>query len=135
MTLSYLLDKSVVNMRSQNKSESTHWTREGKEPDYRFTLANERTFLAWLRTGLALLAGGLLLDQFASEFKHREMVLGLAFFLVSIAAVVSVGSYMRWRRNQIAMRLSSHLEHGVLILALAISLCGISAVVLALLVV
>lgn len=76
MQSSYLPDKSVVNMRSQNKSESTHWTREGKEPDYRFTLANERTFLAWVRTGLALLAGGLLLDQFASELKHREMVLG-----------------------------------------------------------
>ena len=28
-------------------------------PDYRFTLANERTLLAWLRTGLALVATGL----------------------------------------------------------------------------
>jgi len=26
------------------------------EPDYRFTLANERTFLAWQRTALGLLA-------------------------------------------------------------------------------
>lgn len=30
----------------------------GKEPDYLFSLANERTFLAWIRTSLALLAGG-----------------------------------------------------------------------------
>jgi uncharacterized membrane protein YidH (DUF202 family) len=28
----------------------------GREPDHRFTLANERTFLAWMRTSLALLA-------------------------------------------------------------------------------
>ena len=26
------------------------------EPDYRFTLANERTFLAWQRTSLGLMA-------------------------------------------------------------------------------
>lgn len=37
--------------------------RVGKEPDYRFSLANERTFLAWIRTALALLAGGMLLYQ------------------------------------------------------------------------
>jgi putative membrane protein len=28
------------------------------DPDYRFSLANERTFLAWIRTALALVAGG-----------------------------------------------------------------------------
>ena len=33
------------------------WQEEGSEPDYRFSLANERTFLAWIRTSLALLAG------------------------------------------------------------------------------
>ena len=32
---------------------------EGSPPDYRFSLANERTFLAWIRTGLALIGGGL----------------------------------------------------------------------------
>ena len=35
---------------------------EGEEPDYRFSLANERTFLAWLRTTLALLAAGVAVD-------------------------------------------------------------------------
>jgi hypothetical protein len=29
---------------------------DGAEPDPRFTLANERTFLAWIRTALALIA-------------------------------------------------------------------------------
>ena len=37
---------------------------EGVTPDYRFSLANERTFLAWLRTGLALVGGGFAVDQF-----------------------------------------------------------------------
>ena len=50
------------------------WRHEGTEPDYRFTLANERTFLAWIRTALALLAGGVLLHQFATlrgEERHE----------------------------------------------------------------
>ena len=42
------------------------WRQEGQEPDYRFSLANERTFLARIRTALALLAGGALLDQFST---------------------------------------------------------------------
>ena len=41
------------------------WRTEGHEPDVRFSLANERTFLAWIRTALALLAGGVALEQFA----------------------------------------------------------------------
>ena len=36
--------------------------RHGSEPDVRFTLANERTFLAWIRTALALIAGGVALE-------------------------------------------------------------------------
>lgn len=39
---------------------------EGEEPDPRFTLANERTFLAWIRTSLAFLAGGVALEAFRS---------------------------------------------------------------------
>ncbi len=45
------------------------WRRTGKTPDYRFSLANERTFLAWIRTSLALLAGAVAVDQLAPE--HR----------------------------------------------------------------
>ncbi len=40
---------------------------EGSEPDPRFTLANERTFLAWVRTALALLAGGIAIEAFAAD--------------------------------------------------------------------
>ena len=53
------------------------WQHEGDDPDYRFTLANERTFLAWIRTALALLAGGVLLHQFASTLEPR-VVLAIA---------------------------------------------------------
>ena len=39
----------------------------GSDPDYRFTLANERTFLAWLRTGLALVAGAVALASLVPD--------------------------------------------------------------------
>ena len=41
-------------------------SRLGEAPDYRFSLANERTFLAWIRTALGFLAAGVGLDQLAS---------------------------------------------------------------------
>ncbi|WP_353827150.1 YidH family protein [Agromyces sp. SYSU T0242] len=80
------------------------WRRDGVEPDYRFTLANERTFLAWIRTALALLAGGVLLHQFATALEPRVVVLGLAILLAVASAALSVGAYTRWRANEIAMR-------------------------------
>lgn len=42
------------------------WRHQGQEPDYRFSLANERTFLAWMRTALALVAAAVLFHQFAA---------------------------------------------------------------------
>ena len=80
------------------------WRGEGNEPDYRFTLANERTFLAWIRTALALLAGGVLLHQFATELGPRVAVTVLSVGLGIIAAVLSAVSYTRWRGNEIAIR-------------------------------
>lgn len=54
------------------------WRQQGKDPDYRFSLANERTFLAWIRTALGLLAGGVMLEQFATTLGPPAVVAGLA---------------------------------------------------------
>ena len=65
------------------------WRRQGEEPDYRFSLANERTLLAWIRTALALLAGGVLLEQFATHLEPHAVLVGLAIGLATLAAVLS----------------------------------------------
>jgi putative membrane protein len=80
------------------------WRREGAEPDYRFTLANERTFLAWVRTALAVLAGGVLLQQFSTRLEPQVAVLTVALLLCVLAAVMCLQAYVRWRGNEIAMR-------------------------------
>ena len=80
------------------------WRQQGAEPDYRFSLANERTFLAWIRTALALLAGGVLLDQFSTKLQPHRVVLLLAIALCRLAAILCGLAYARWRANEIAMR-------------------------------
>lgn len=105
------------------------WQHEGDDPDYRFTLANERTFLAWIRTALALLAGGVLLHQVASTLEPRVVLVSVSVALGLIAAVLSVVSYTRWRANEIAIRRSRPLPYSWVLPALA-GACLLTAAVL-----
>lgn len=90
-------------------STSNDWRTAGEEPDYRFTLANERTFLAWTRTGLAIVAGAVVLDQFGAVSGPRWVVVTAGLLLCAAACFVLVAGYVRWRRAQRAMRLSEPL--------------------------
>jgi len=74
------------------------------EPDYRFTLANERTFLAWIRTALALLAGGVAVSQFYLPRGGSAFHDTLGAVCILLAALVAVGALLRWRSVQSAMR-------------------------------
>lgn len=105
-----------------------NWQQEGQDPDYRFTLANERTFLAWIRTALALLAGGVALDQFASQLGPPGAVPILAICLALLAAVLCLLAYRRWRQNEQAMRHARALPYTPAIALLAIVLGGIAVV-------
>ena len=64
------------------------WRPEGVEPDYRFTLANERTFLAWIRTALALLGGGLILHQFGTRIEPSWLRVALSGGLILMAGLL-----------------------------------------------
>jgi putative membrane protein len=97
----------------------------GTDPDYRFTLANERTFLAWIRTSLALAAAGLgaasLLDDFPGE-----QLLGLGLLVLSF--VTASMSYRRWALSETAIREERPLPRSALPLVLAI---GVALIVVA----
>lgn len=96
------------------------WRRVGREPDYRFTLANERTFLAWIRTALALVAGGVLLVQFSTQLRPRSVLVALACGLCVLSMFIAATAYTRWKRNEIAMRHAEPLPHADAVLWLAV---------------
>jgi len=100
----------------------------GTEPDARFTLANERTFLAWNRTALALVVAGLGIIQLLPPFpgvRYGRHLLGIP--LIILGAAVSVTSYWEWRRTQAALRRREPLPRSVLPVVLATSITGIGA--------
>jgi len=104
---------------------SSHATAE---PDARFTLANERTFLAWNRTALALVVAGLGIVQLLPPFPGvpwGRHVLGIP--LIVLGAAVSVISYGEWRRTQAALRRGAPLPRSVLPRVLAGTIAGIAA--------
>lgn len=77
------------------------WRRDGKDPDYLFSLANERTFLTWIRTALSLLAGGVALDQFAVKLASPSAMAILATSLALLSAVLCAAAIKNTRpRNQ-----------------------------------
>ena len=99
--------------------------RVGKDPDYRFTLANERTFLAWIRTALALSAGGLAAVTILDDFTGEEF-LGLGLLALSFAT--SATAYRRWALNERAMRLDEPLPPSRLPMLMAIAVTGVAVV-------
>ncbi len=85
------------------------WLYEaGQEPDPRYTLANERTFLAWVRTALAMLAGGVALS--ALGLPENDTARGvLAVLLVLLGGLLTVLALVRWTRVEKAMRVGQPL--------------------------
>ncbi len=86
-------------------SLSPHRLREsGTAPDYRFSLANERTFLAWLRTSLALMAGGVAIAQFLPPLRVAGLREGIAATLLLMGAACAVRAVLHWAACEKAMR-------------------------------
>ncbi|MDV8000066.1 YidH family protein [Rhodococcus sp. IEGM 1408] len=78
--------------------------RDGDEPDPRFTLANERTFLAWIRTSLGLTAGAVAMEAFAGDEIPEIIRTPLACILLVLAALLAVVAFRRWIRIEASMR-------------------------------
>jgi putative membrane protein len=103
-------------------------SEDTREPDYRFTLANERTFLAWIRTALALIAGGVAVVQLVPALSIPGVRHGLGSALTAAGGVLAVLAVRRWQRVQTAMRLGDDLPRswmpvllGVVVVAVTIA--------------
>jgi putative membrane protein len=104
----------------------------GTEPDPRFTWANERTFLAWNRTALALIAAGLAAAQFLHLNPHGLRLI-VAVPLILLGGVLALASYLHWEDGERAIRLQQPLRYSWMprVLAAGIVVIGLSGGILA----
>jgi putative membrane protein len=100
--------------------------------DYRFTLANERTFLAWIRTALALLAGGIAAAK-ALDFNHEAWRWVIAAPPIVAGALLAAAAPARWRRYEQAMRAGRPLPvgPGTAVVGLGLALYAVVALIVA----
>lgn len=96
----------------------------GDEPDidYRFSLANERTFLAWIRTALALVAGGVAAAK-ALHFNHDAWRWVVAVPPLAGGSALAIHAAAQWRRYDEAMREGRALPVGLSMKRIGPALC------------
>lgn len=101
----------------------------GEEPDYRFSMANERTLLAWLRTSLALLAGGVAVRAIDLGLHPAlERVISLA--LVALGMLLAATSWWRWAASERAIRRGEPLPSTVVATVVAVGVLLVGALLL-----
>ena len=77
---------------------------KGVEPDPRFSMANERTFLAWIRTALALVATGVALQALAVDIEPG-LRLAAAIIFIALGVISAVQAWVGWARSELALRM------------------------------
>jgi putative membrane protein len=110
-------------------------TGDEQEPDYRFTLANERTFLAWIRTALALIAGGVAVAQLVPAFGIPGTRHALSVLLTAGGGLLAALAVRRWQRVQGAIRRDAELPPTRLPALLGSALLAVTILVLVVLLV
>lgn len=109
------------------------WPRQvygvGTEPDPRFTFANERTFLAWIRTALGFLAAGVAIAAVARLAGSMGPETRLAsVVLIGCGLACGLGAFRRWMINERAMRLGEPLPSSPMLLVLTAIVAGVALV-------
>lgn len=105
------------------------WREEGQAPDYRFSLANERTYLAWIRTALALLAGAIGIDQLTPELANTSVRVFISSFLCLCSGLLALFAYIRWAKNERAMRHNLELPYTSFLKIISIVMISLTIII------
>lgn len=100
----------------------------GEEPDHRFSLANERTFLAWIRTSLGLIGGGVALEAFGVASPAARTF--LVTLLVAMGGVCGATASVRWARIERALRERAPLPASALTWLTSLTVLTVAVVIL-----
>jgi putative membrane protein len=107
-----------------------HVFSAGEEPDPRFTLANERTFLAWIRTALALIAAGVALDALTLPIQPTLRLIA-SLILLSLGLLVPLLAWSTWGRVERALRHSTPLPGSRVALPLVAGIVAVAGLLIA----
>lgn len=121
------MDSGDDNLAATSRKRVPKSLQSGKDPDPRFTLANERTFLAWIRTSLALLAGGIAVEAFTHELFDAAARKVLGTTLLILGGLLAASAAGRWLRVEVAMRNNKTLPLPLWVPLIAI-ICALAAV-------
>jgi putative membrane protein len=101
----------------------------GTEPDYRFSLANERTLLSWIQVSFGLMALGVPLAGGIHGVRLPRWHHEIGLTAIGLSILIAPAAYLNWRRTQLAMRLGVRLPRDPLPAMLAAGvalLCGLT---------
>lgn len=123
----------VSPQETQGVRRTTSWRSRwiyavGTEPDARFTLANERTFLAWTRTALALIAAGVALEALALPL-HPVLRMIASLLLLGAGVMVPLLAWVGWGRVERALRRGDPLPGSIAALPLAVMLSVVALLI------
>lgn len=121
-------------MTEQNPDWRQRVLGGGEDPDPRFTLANERTFLSWIRTSLALLGGGIAVEALTQNVFDPPVRTLLAVVLLVLGALLAAGAFTRWLRVERSLRHKRSLPLPLIAPLLGIGAAVISVVLIVVLV-
>ena len=102
----------------------------GQEPDARFSLANERTFLAWIRTALALIAAGVALEALSLPIQPTLRLLA-ALILLALGLLVPILAWATWGKVERALRHNTPLPGSRVALPLVVGIAAVAALLIA----
>ena len=122
---------------SDGQDPDRRWPRsvygQGDEPDVRFSFANERTFLAWIRTGLGLLTAGVAIVALASVAPSLSLEAHIASVILLVTGVLcAANAFWRWARYERALRtaFASGLNTAAVVAGLTATVAGALVVTL-----